>query len=110
VLHRHKDLPKQHALLLLRVSTSTLLRHLPRTIEGQELLAEYQEFDTKLLEMVKHLQGSEDSRELDQGLVALPTLLGGLGIPLYAETAQLAFQNSQTIADSMLQRILRQRD
>ncbi|CAD0096311.1 unnamed protein product [Aureobasidium vineae] len=106
VLDRLKDLPKQHALLLLRASTSTLLRHLPRTIGSQGLLARFQDIDTRLLETIKHLQGSEDRRPLDQDLVALPTRLGGLGIPLYAEVAELAFQNSQAIADITLQRIL----
>jgi hypothetical protein len=56
--------------------------------------------------MVKYLQGSTDSKPLDQDLVALPTRLGGLGITLYAETASLAFQNSRTIADITLQRFL----
>ncbi|KAH0182997.1 hypothetical protein KCV03_g10037, partial [Aureobasidium melanogenum] len=106
VLDRLKALPKQHALLLLRASTSTLLRHLPRTISAQGLFAEFRDIDIRLLETVKYLQGSGDSRALDQDLVALPTRLGGLGIPLYAETAQLAFQNSQAIADITLQRIL----
>jgi hypothetical protein len=106
VLNRLQDLPKQHALLLLRASTTSLLRHLPRTLEGQELQEEFQDIDRRLLQMVKHLQGSTDSRPLDQDLVALPTRLGGLGITLYAETASLAFQNSRTIADITLQRFL----
>lgn len=33
VLLRLRQLPKQHALLLLRASTSTLLRYLPRTLD-----------------------------------------------------------------------------
>jgi hypothetical protein len=49
--------------------------------------------------MVKHLQGSPDSKPLDQDLVALPTRLGGLSKTLYAGTASLAFQNSRAIAD-----------
>ncbi|CAD0095594.1 unnamed protein product, partial [Aureobasidium vineae] len=76
------------------------------TIGSQGLLARFQDIDTRLLETIKHLQGSEDRRPLDQDLVALPTRLGGLGIPLYAEVAELAFQNSQAIADITLQRIL----
>ena len=36
-LERLQDLPKQHALLLLRASTSSLLRYLPRTIEPEGL-------------------------------------------------------------------------
>ena len=56
--------------------------------------------------MVKSLQGSTDSKPLDQDLVALSTRLGGLDITLYAETAGLAFQNSRTIADITLQRFL----
>jgi hypothetical protein len=106
VLDKLQDLPKQHALLLLRASTTSLLRHLPRTLEGQELQEELQDIDRRLLQMVKYLQGSTDSRPLDQDLVALPTRLGGLGITLYAETADLAFQNSRTIADITLQRFL----
>ncbi|CAD0083704.1 unnamed protein product, partial [Aureobasidium vineae] len=76
------------------------------TIGSQGLLARFQDIDIRLLETIKHLQGSEDRRPLDQDLVALPTRLGGLGIPLYAEVAELAFQNSQAIADITLQRIL----
>ena len=106
VLDRLQDLPKQHALLLLRASTTSLLRHLPRTLQGQELQEEFQGIDQRLLQMVKHLQGSTDSKPLDQDLVALPTRLGGLGITLYAETASLAYQNSRTIADITLQRFL----
>jgi hypothetical protein len=106
VLGRLQDLPKQHALLLLRASTSSLLRHLPRTIEPEGLQDELQEIDRRLLQMVKHLQGSHDERPLDQDLVALPARLGGLGITLYAETAHLAFQNSKAIADMALQKIL----
>jgi hypothetical protein len=106
VLDRLQDLPKQHALLLLRASTTSLLRHLPRTLEGQELQEELQDIDRRLLQMVKYLQGSTDSKPLDQDLVALPTRLGGLGITLYAETASLAFQNSRTIADITLQKFL----
>jgi hypothetical protein len=106
VLDRLQDLPKQHALLLLRASTTSLLRHLPRTLEGKELQEELQDIDRRLLQMVKYLQGSTDSKPLDQDLIALPTRLGGLGITLYAETASLAFQNSRTIADITLQRFL----
>jgi hypothetical protein len=106
VLDRLQDLPKQHALLLLRASTTSLLRHLPRTLEGPELQEELQDIDQRLLQMVKYLQGSTDSKLLDQDLVAQPQRLGGLGITLYAETASLAFQNSRTIADITLQRFL----
>ncbi|KAG9631283.1 hypothetical protein KCU64_g16723, partial [Aureobasidium melanogenum] len=106
VLERLQDLPKQHALLLLRASTSSLLRHLPRTIEPEGLQDELQDIDRRLLQTVKHLQGSYDDKPLDQDLVALPARLGGLGITLFAETAHLAFQNSKAIADLALQKIL----
>jgi hypothetical protein len=106
VLNRLQDLPKQHELLLLRANTTSLLRHLPRTLKCQELQEEFRDIDRRLLQMVKYLQGSTDSRPLDQDLVALPTRLGGLGITLFAETASLAFQNSRTIADITLQRFL----
>lgn len=42
--------------------------------------------------MVKYLQGSTDSKPLDQDLIALPTRLGGFGITLYAETASLGIR------------------
>ena len=106
VLERLQDLPKQHALLLLRASTSSLLRHLPRTMEPEGLQDELQEIDRRLLQTVKYLQGSYDDKPLDQDLVALPARLGGLGITLFAETAHLAFQNSKAIADLALQKIL----
>ncbi|KAG9729158.1 hypothetical protein KCU73_g12188, partial [Aureobasidium melanogenum] len=67
---------------------------------------ELQDIDRRLLQTVKHLQGSYDDKPLDQDLVALPARLGGLGITLFAETAHLAFQNSKAIADLALQKIL----
>ncbi|KAH0024970.1 hypothetical protein KCU78_g4873, partial [Aureobasidium melanogenum] len=91
VLERLQDLPKQHALLLLR---------------AKGLQNELQDIDRRLLQTVKYLQGSYNSKPLDQDLVALPARLGGLGITLFEETAHLAFQNSKAIADLTLQKIL----
>ena len=43
------QLPKQHAMLLLRLSTSNLVRHLPKTIEAQKVETELETLDNLIL-------------------------------------------------------------
>lgn len=102
------DLPKQHALLLLRSSTSSLLRHLPRTLGIDGLQSSYEAIDKMIIQLIRSLKSPNKPKPTDIDLISLPTRLGGLGIQLYAETAHLSYIASRELAMKTIATILGQ--
>lgn len=97
-------LPRQQALLMLKASTSVLLRHLPRTLVPQGLDQVYCDIDKVILAAVQRLKGPYQlTSPRDRDLMALPERLGGLGIPLYYDTAKPTFTASKTTALAFLE-------
>jgi len=106
ITDRIRHLPKQHALLLLRSSTSTLLRYLPRTIASPGLEHVFREIDRLILSAVAAIRSKDSLSPLDAELTALPTRDGGLGIALYEETALHAYTASKDAATLIITSIL----
>lgn len=52
-----KDLPRQHALLLLRFCIQQNLRHLQRSLRFDDLVDLWERLDTMLWEEVKRMKG-----------------------------------------------------
>ncbi|UOH80526.1 hypothetical protein LQV05_003180, partial [Cryptococcus neoformans] len=78
-----KDLPHQHALLLLRFCIQQNLRHLQRSLRSDDLVDLWERLDTMLWEEVKRMRmrQREDTAEeeaLGRSLTKLPARLGGL--------------------------------
>jgi len=87
ILDRLRKLSKQKGLLLLRGSIHLLLRHLVRTIDPRGIEDLLDQIDTLIYNYIRYLRGLEGERDLDRDLIALPTRNGGLGIPLFLESA-----------------------
>ncbi|UOH84402.1 hypothetical protein LQV05_001202 [Cryptococcus neoformans] len=78
-----KDLPHQHALLLLRFCIQQNLRHLQRSLRSDDLVDLWERLDRMLWEEVKRMRmrQREDTAEeeaLGRSLTKLPARLGGL--------------------------------
>jgi hypothetical protein len=84
-----RELPAQHALLLLRLSLQHKLRHLMRTLVlTDEVNAVWEEWDTCLLRAILKLRGQcNDEQFVDRLIVQLPVRCGGLGVLSHAELA-----------------------
>ncbi|UOH85178.1 hypothetical protein LQV05_001997 [Cryptococcus neoformans] len=80
-----KDLPRQHALLLLRFCIQQNLRHLQRSLRSDDLVDLWERLDTMLWEEVKRMrmrqrEDTEEEEALGRSLKKLPARLGGLGL------------------------------
>lgn len=105
LLSRLEQLPHQHALLLLRKSTSTLLRHIPRTLDPDGLRGEWEELDKLMLEAMQRIRGDPTCWPTDADIMALPVREGGMGIQLHAEIAEPAYLASYAAAQLQIQQI-----
>lgn len=103
---RIQDLPKQHQLLLLKASTTTLLRHLLRVIPPSRCRRFFQQVDQASLESIRALKAPHEERETDFDLTVLPSRLGGLGITPHLDLSPLAFQASQRASREVLRPII----
>ena len=83
-----RDLPKQHALLLLRGSIHLLLRHLLRQLNPEGLKTLWKQADAYIGDAVERLiaRNAYDATVIPQrNLIAIPVREGGLGIPNHAQ-------------------------
>nr|XP_031857099.1 uncharacterized protein CI109_007545 [Kwoniella shandongensis]KAA5524170.1 hypothetical protein CI109_007545 [Kwoniella shandongensis] len=103
---QHLDLlPKQHALLILRLSCHQRLRHLQRTLMSSDLTDLWDNLDNLLWEALDRIRGSgpEPTRSsLDRQLLSLPPAMGGIGLASYREYAPLAYKASSSMAITSL--------
>lgn len=90
VISSLKDLPKQAAFILLRASSSLLLRHLQRQLDPSGLADLWRRADSAIIGLLGHLttRGPADQTpDLSEDLVGLAVRDGGLGLPSYSELA-----------------------
>lgn len=99
-------LPRQSTQILLRYSTASILRHLPRTLEPTGLEGEWQDIDTALLSTVRLLAAMGPEEILDPALVDLPTRVGGLGIRLYRDKVEPSLMASRALVATLLATVL----
>ncbi|EAL19765.1 hypothetical protein CNBG0580 [Cryptococcus deneoformans B-3501A] len=102
-----KDLPHQHALLLLRFCIQQNLRHLQRSLRSDDLVDLWERLDTMLWEEVKRMRmrQREDTVEeeaLGRSLTRLPARLGGLGLLSFKDVAPLAYRSAAEASDTLL--------
>ena len=102
-----KDLPHQHALLLLRFCIQQNLRHLQRSLRSDDLVDLWERLDTMLWEEVKRMRmrQREDTVEeeaLGRSLTKLPARLGGLGLLSFKDVAPLAYRSAAEASDTLL--------
>ena len=92
-----RNLPKQHALLCLRLSFQNQLRHLLRTLPVEGLRDIWQRLDTALREELKTIRGpTEDLTTVPQEdvIVSLPLRYGGCGFLSHSDLHEHAYQAS----------------
>lgn len=105
-----EDLPKQHALLLLKGSISLTLRHLLRQLNPSGL-EELWLFADSMIERVIGGLATRDPRakvakkDLKRDLISLSVRDGGLGIPSHADLAQGLFQAAKEASRATLDQI-----
>ena len=103
-----QDLPKQHALLLLRGSIQLLLRHLQRQLDPIGLEDLWEEADSLIRQAIIALLARSPSdcpKEPSLDLIALPVREGGLGIPLHKELAAQLHQAAIEASEPILEKI-----
>ncbi|XMA16790.1 hypothetical protein WAI453_009581 [Rhynchosporium graminicola] len=103
-----KQLPKQHALLLLRGSIHLLLRHLQRQLypEGLEVL--WKQADSQIHHAIQALiarEPGDQSALVRSALIALPVREGGLGIPIHALLAPGLYRAAKEASRPILEAI-----
>lgn len=103
-----RQLPKQHALLLLRGSVQMLLRHLLRQLDPTGLLDLWKTADSLIQGCVQALASRaptgypEPVEIIHKALIALPARQGGLGLPLHEDLAVQLYQSAQHKAAEQL--------
>jgi hypothetical protein len=108
-----KDLPKQHALLLLRGSIHYLLRHLLRQLNPSGLLTHWKTIDTLIQDAIITIASREigqPDRLLQRALITIPVKEGGLGIPSHADLTKLydiAYTQSLKTLQTITKRLLK---
>ncbi|KAJ0133569.1 Regulatory protein LEU3 [Fusarium oxysporum f. sp. albedinis] len=103
-----QDLPKQHALLLLRGSIQLLLRHLQWQLDPIGLEDLWDQADSLIRQAVIALLARSPSdcpKEPSLDLIALPVREGGLGIPLHKELAAQLHQAAKEASEPTLEKI-----
>lgn len=107
---RLKDLPSQHALLLLRFCIQQNLRHLQRSLRTDDLKEYWEKMDQELWDEVQRMrtrqtEGSEAENMLGKKLSHLPARFGGLGLLSFTDVAPLANKAAAAQADKYLANI-----
>nr|XP_031857098.1 uncharacterized protein CI109_007546 [Kwoniella shandongensis]KAA5524169.1 hypothetical protein CI109_007546 [Kwoniella shandongensis] len=104
-LQHLNQLPKQHALLILRFSCQQKLRHLQPTLYSTDLGDLWDQLDEMLWVSLDGIRGfgPDASRPaLDRQLLSLPPTFGGLGLASHHEYAPLAYKASTSTAITSL--------
>ncbi|KAL5630227.1 hypothetical protein BROUX41_000099 [Berkeleyomyces rouxiae] len=107
--HAHRRmgrLSRQQALLALRVCTQQGLRHLVRTLRPDGLDDLWAELDAHLLKVMRWIRGVDAPVPHDNDIMALPTRLGGMGIPFYLEQSHAVYPVTVDIAQAALATIV----
>ena len=98
-----KDLPHQHALLLLRQCLQQDLRHLQRTLKTDDIEGPWDRLDEALAGEVRRMRSrvadAEALAELDRAVIGLPVRLGGMGVLSYRDCARHAFAAATEASD-----------
>ncbi|AAW43042.1 hypothetical protein CND00010 [Cryptococcus deneoformans JEC21] len=107
---RLKDLPNQHALLLLRFCIQQNLRHLQRSLKSDDLKDYWEKMDQELWDEVQRMrtrqtEGTEAENALGKKLSHLPARFGGLGLLSFTDVAPLAYKAAAAQADKHLANI-----
>ncbi|UOH85594.1 hypothetical protein LQV05_002423 [Cryptococcus neoformans] len=107
---RLKDLPSQHALLLLRLCIQQNLRHLQRSLRTDDLKTYWERMDQELWGEVqrmrtRQIEGSKAEDTLGKQLSHLPARFGGLGLLSFTDVAPLAYKAAAAQADKHLANI-----
>jgi hypothetical protein len=103
-----RDLPKQHALLLLRGSIHLLLRHLQRQLYSEDILDLWKLADLHIKHAVETLIAREPgdrSSLIRQALLSIPVREGGLGLPIHALLAPGLFRAATEASRPILEAI-----
>ena len=79
-----------------------MLRHLVRTIDPRGLEDLFAQLDSLIYDFVRHLRGHEPKEAHDSDIIALPVRNGGLGIPLFHETAQQTYNLCSKLSKKLL--------
>jgi len=109
ILARLKQLPKQHALLMLRQSTSNKLRYLLRCMELQDNVEQVKNIDVMFYDVVDFLRGvpSNERTNIETAIMGLPSNMGGFGIYSHRELRPLARRASVSASrNELIQREL----
>lgn len=109
ILGRLKQLPKQHALLMLRQSTSNKLRFLMRAMELHDIQDQVRKIDDMFYGVMDFLRCVPDGErtEMETNIMGLPGNMGGLGIYSHSELSSLARRASvSTSRNELIQREL----
>ncbi len=104
-LHRLQQIPRQQALLLLRLSLAPQLRHLLRTMDLSDLEPELKDLDQMIYSALDALRAAPPhppEAERTQRIYSLPLKWGGLGVFSYTEIRPLARKACQEAAWTML--------
>ena len=110
-LQRLGQLPRQHALLLLRLSFAPQLRYLLRCMDLEDLQDELEELDVMVFGQLDSLRAATEAPDdaggpprdpKTQRVYSLPISVGGCGVYSYAETRPHAREASQRSAWSIL--------
>ncbi|KAG7527236.1 hypothetical protein FFLO_07136 [Filobasidium floriforme] len=105
-LAKARDLPKQHALLLIRQCLQQNLRHLQRTLKSDDLKKTWQRYDTLMEAAVLQMRGSPHNRPLDKEIITLPTKLGGLGVLSSVECGPHAYAAAAEASNAVLMNVV----
>jgi hypothetical protein len=102
-----KDLPKQHALLLLQGSIHLLLRHLLRQLDPKGLNDLFQQIDSIIHGIVLGLafRLGDPYPKKARYIIQLPIRNGGLGIPSYSALAPKLYPIAKTASGPLLSQI-----
>nr|XP_031862100.1 uncharacterized protein CI109_002513 [Kwoniella shandongensis]KAA5529172.1 hypothetical protein CI109_002513 [Kwoniella shandongensis] len=99
------QLPKQHALLILRFSCQQKLRHLQQTLLPTDLDATWDELDNLLWTSLDRIRGfapDHSQSKLDRDLLSLPPAMGGVGLSSYRDYSPLGYKAATSLALSSL--------
>jgi hypothetical protein len=103
--------PHQQTLLVLRQCLQQNLRQLQHSLHSDDLGHLWERLDTSLANFVRRLRAAAStapSLAIGNGLIALPTKLGGLGILSLKACPPLAFAAASEASDTLLTPLLHQ--
>ena len=99
---REAQLPRQAALLMLRLSISADIRHLLRCLDSTGLHQLWERWDTALYNFLRSLRNSHSDGAHDRLLFSLPLSFGGCGISSHADSSTLARSASREAAEPVI--------